>query len=58
MKMYILYVSFPYEGGYIHGVFSTREEAESYKKNYEYIPNSNHAHIEEVDINTFVQINI
>lgn len=28
MKLYLLYTAYPYEGGFIHGVFTTYEKAE------------------------------
>ena len=27
MKVYILFTSYPYEGGYVHGVFSSYDKA-------------------------------
>ncbi|AGT13551.1 hypothetical protein TROLL_195 [Bacillus phage Troll] len=36
MNMYILYVSYPYEGGYVYGVFSTLGEAEKARNNEEF----------------------
>ena len=27
MKVYVLYTAYPYEGGHVHGVFSTYEKA-------------------------------
>ncbi|EOO65283.1 hypothetical protein [Bacillus cereus] len=29
MKLFLLYVSYPYEGGYVYGVYFSREEAEN-----------------------------
>ena len=35
MKVYVLLTIYPHEGGYIHGVFSSREKAKQARKSTE-----------------------
>jgi hypothetical protein len=58
MKMYLLYVSYPCESGYVYGVYSTREEAERYMKDENYEISTYHAIIKEVVVDEFIQIMI
>ncbi|MEK4025385.1 hypothetical protein [Sporosarcina sp. FSL W7-1283] len=58
MRLYLLYVSYPHEGGYVYGVYSSKEEAERYKNNDDYVLSPSHAYIEEIVVDEFRRIEI
>lgn len=51
-KLYVLYTSYPYEGGYIHGVFSSRELAEKYL-NKDNVLSPENTYIDKIELNRF-----
>lgn len=55
MKLYVLYTSYPYpyKGGYVHGVFSSRELAERYFNENDIYLGFNNSHIEEIELDKF-----
>lgn len=57
MKLYLLYVKYPYEGGFVYGVYSSIEEAKKYL-NDDYILSVGNADIKEITLDEFVQITI
>lgn len=52
-KLYVLYTSYSYEGGYIHGVFSSRELAEKYLKSDSILSPEN-TYIDEIELDKFI----
>ncbi|MEH7667155.1 hypothetical protein V7419_10315 [Bacillus sp. JJ689] len=58
MKLFLLYVSYPYEGGYVYGVYSSKEEAEKYMNDNDYIISPTYAEIEEITVDEFKKITI
>ncbi|MHA4257554.1 DUF7336 domain-containing protein [Bacillus cereus] len=58
MKLFLLYVSYPYEGGYVYGVYSSREEAEKHMDNDMHDISPNHAYIEEFTLDEYKRIEI
>lgn len=58
MKLYLLFVSYPHEGGYVHGVYSTKEEAERYMNDDNYVLSPSCAYIEEIKVDEFMRIDI
>ncbi|MCM3109969.1 DUF7336 domain-containing protein [Lederbergia lenta] len=57
MKLYLLYVSYPYEGGYVYGIYSSIEEAKKYL-NDDYLISPGNADIKEITVDEFTQITI
>lgn len=58
MKLYILCESYPYEGGYIHGVFDSKEKALNVLNDDTTVHSKRHSFIEEVYLNELVEIDI
>lgn len=58
MKLYLLYVSYPYEGGYVYGIYSSKEEAERYLNDDDYVLSPNCACIKEINVDEFKRIEI
>ncbi|MDP0481846.1 DUF7336 domain-containing protein [Bacillus subtilis] len=56
MRLYLLYESYPHEGGHVYGVFSTEEKAKKYIEEGEV--DFHHAVIKEVNIDSFTRITI
>ncbi|AZU98996.1 hypothetical protein pW2_196 [Bacillus phage pW2] len=56
MKMFLLYISYPYEGGYVLGVYSTRKKAEEIMNDEDYVSNTEYAEIKEITLNEFTRI--
>ncbi|AGI11958.1 hypothetical protein X915_gp056 [Bacillus phage vB_BanS-Tsamsa] len=56
MTVFVLYVSYPYEGGYVLGVYSTRKKAEEVMNDEDYVPNKEYAEIKEITLNKFTRI--
>lgn len=54
MKLYVLYTSYPYEGGYIHGVFTTRDKAIQALEDEGFDYGHGNTYINEVDSDEFV----
>lgn len=54
MKLYILYTSYPYEGGYVHGVFSTREKAQQALDSEDFDFGHSETTIREVTMDEFI----
>lgn len=52
-KLYVLYASYPYEGGYIHGVFGSKELAEQYL-NKDHILSPKETYVDEIEIDKFI----
>lgn len=57
MSLFLLYVTYPYEGGYVYGVYSSKEEAEKYL-NADDITSPDRASIQEITLDQFVRIEI
>lgn len=57
MRLFLLYVSLPYEGGYVYGVYSTEEAAQKHI-NDEEIMSYDEARIKEITLNEFIEIDI
>lgn len=57
MKLHLLYVSYPYEGGYVYGVYSSEEEAQKHIDEDEMV-SPNRATIKEITLDEFIQISI
>lgn len=55
MKLYLLYVSYPYEGGYVYGVYSSEEEAKKHINDDE-IASPSLAKIKEIEVDKFETI--
>lgn len=53
MKVYILYTSYPYEGGFIHGIFTSPYQAERALESEEFEWSHQHARIKEVLLDDF-----
>lgn len=53
MYLYILITSYPYEGGHIHGVFSTYEKAEQAMNSNGFDYGCIYTFIEKVKLNAF-----
>lgn len=60
MRLYVLYTSYPYEGGFIHGVFSSREKAKQARKSTEmdFGEYDTYIGVVELDKFAFQQINV
>ncbi|PIC72507.1 hypothetical protein [Sporosarcina sp. P17b] len=54
MKLYVLYTSYPYEGGYVHGVFSTREQAQQALDSDDFDFGHSETYIQEVAKDNFI----
>ena len=53
MKVYVLYTSYPYEGGYVHGVFSTQEKAQQALDSEEFDFGKDNSDIREMTLDEF-----
>lgn len=53
MKVYVLYTSYPHEGGYIHGVFGSREKAQEALDSEDFEWGEDNSFIEELTIDEF-----
>lgn len=54
MKLYVLYTSYLYEGGWVHGVFSSHEKAQQAWDSEEFDYGHDDTTIREVTIDEFV----
>lgn len=53
MKLYVLYTAYPFEGGYVHGVFSSREKVQQAKGSEEFEYGHDDTYIHEVTLDEF-----
>ena len=53
MKIYVLYTSYPYEGGYVHGVFSSHEKAQKARDSEEFEWGHDDTDIREMTLDEF-----
>ena len=53
MKLYVLYTSYPYEGGFVHGVFSSKESAERYFNENDIYLGFDNSYIKEIELDKF-----
>lgn len=53
MKLYVLYTVYPFEGGYIHGVFSTQEQAQQALDSDDFDFGHSNTYIREVEKDKF-----
>lgn len=53
MKFYVLYTSYPHEGGYVHGVFSTQEKAQQALDSEEFVWGKDDSYIQEMTLDEF-----
>ena len=53
MKVYVLYTSYPFEGGYIHGVFGSREKAQQARDSEEFEWGHDDTNIWEMTLDEF-----
>lgn len=60
MKLYVLYTSYPFEGGYVHGVFTTREKAQQAlgSEEFEWVKDCSDIHEVELDEFKFQEIEV
>lgn len=53
MKLYLLISSYPYQGGYVHGVFSGRNLAEKHLKKLRSEYQYREFYVEEIELDKF-----
>ncbi|UNA01590.1 hypothetical protein MG295_00173 [Bacillus phage vB_BcgM] len=56
MQLYLLYVSYPYEGGTVYGVFSSYEEADKHRNSDKYLSSSDYTHIQPITVDLLTEI--